>query len=304
MNSKLSTIKTFEIQKNGQTSFLLSFEKVKEKIKITVIEKDSFIQNKYQNYYNLEDFIAINKWFNIFNNIETLLYKFEQLTKNQYLSIEQKNKKFLSLFIIFLINLIDKIEIILQVNEINQQTEIKDKAPKIQKNKNRYDSFHITSKLLKNYEEMRINGKRYYNNKRKIFKSNIIIIIYMIIINLIQINNSDNEYFVPNITIPIKGPGTKKILSDYFFKNNNNFPNKIFINGNENTTMNYSYYLNQTNNTVQLLWNNNNIDSSYKMFYYCSDITEIDFSNFVTSKVTDIAEMFLWLFLINFIKFI
>ena len=177
----------------------------------------------------------------------------------------------------------------MQVNEINQQTEIKDKAPKIQKNKNRYDSFHITNKLLKNYEEMRINGKRYYNNKRKIFKSNIIIIIYMIIINLIQINNSDNEYFVPNTTIQIKGPGTKKILSDYFFKNNNNFPNKIFINGNENTTMNYSYYLNQTNNTVQLLWNNSNIDSCNNMFYYCPDITEIDFSNFDTSKVINMA---------------
>ena len=115
----MTRIKTYEIQSDEQVSFLLSFEIIKEKIKITVIEKDSFPQNKYENYYSLEDFIKINKWFNIFYNIESLLTEFEQLTKNEYFTIEQKNKNVLSLFIIFPIDLLDKIEIQLPINEIN-----------------------------------------------------------------------------------------------------------------------------------------------------------------------------------------
>ena len=88
-NSDMTRIKTYEIQSDEQVSFLLSFEIVKEKIKISVIEKESFPQNKYENYYSLEDFIKINKWFNIFYNIESLLTEFEQLTKNENI----KNRK-------------------------------------------------------------------------------------------------------------------------------------------------------------------------------------------------------------------
>ena len=118
-NSDMTRIKTYEIQSDEQVTFLLSFEIVKEKMKISVVEKDSFPQNKYENYYSLEDFIKINKWFNIFYNIESLLTEFEQLTKNENFSIEQKNKNVLSLFIVFPIDLLDKIEILLPVNEIN-----------------------------------------------------------------------------------------------------------------------------------------------------------------------------------------
>ena len=118
-NSDITRIKTYEIQSDEQVTFLLSFEIVKEKMKISVVEKDSFPQNKYENYYSLEDFIKINKWFNIFYNIESLLIEFEQLTKNENFAIEQKNKNVLSLFIVFPIDLLDKIEILLPVNEIN-----------------------------------------------------------------------------------------------------------------------------------------------------------------------------------------
>ena len=69
-NSDMTRIKTYEIKSNEQITFLLSFEIVKEKMKISVIVKDSYPQNKYENYYTLEDFIKINKWFNIFNNID------------------------------------------------------------------------------------------------------------------------------------------------------------------------------------------------------------------------------------------
>ena len=50
-NSDMTRIKTYEIQSDEQVTFLLSFEIVKEKMKISVVEKDSFPQNKYENYY-------------------------------------------------------------------------------------------------------------------------------------------------------------------------------------------------------------------------------------------------------------
>ena len=118
-NSDMTRTKSYEIYSDEKVPFLLSFELVKEKIKITAIEKDSFPQNKYENFYSLEDFIKINKWFNIFYNIESLLVEFELLTKNENFIIEQKSKNVLSLFILFPIDLLERIEIQLPINDIN-----------------------------------------------------------------------------------------------------------------------------------------------------------------------------------------
>ena len=117
--SEMPKVKTYEIISSENIAYLLSFEQVKDKIKITILEKDSFPLNKYENYYSLEDLIKISNWFNIFYNIENLLIEFEQLTKNESFVIEQKNRNVLSLFIIFPIDLLEKIEIQLPINEIN-----------------------------------------------------------------------------------------------------------------------------------------------------------------------------------------
>ena len=118
-NSDMTRTKTYEILSDEKIPFLLSFELIKEKIKISAIEKDSSPENKYENFYSLDDFIKINKWFNIFYNIESLLVEFELLTKNENFIIEQKNKNVLSLFITFPIDLLERIEIQLPINEIN-----------------------------------------------------------------------------------------------------------------------------------------------------------------------------------------
>ena len=118
--SDMTRIKIYEIQSDEQVSFLLSFEIIKEKIKISVIEKDSFPQKKYEKSYTLEDLIAIIKWFNIFHNKETILTELEFLTKHEYFAIKQKDKNVLSLFIIFPIDHLDKIETLLPVNGINK----------------------------------------------------------------------------------------------------------------------------------------------------------------------------------------
>ena len=118
-NSEMPKVKIYEIINSENITYLLSFEQVKDKIKITIIEKDSFPLNKYENYYSMEDLIKIDKWFNIFYNIENLLIEFDQLTKNENFIIEQKNKNVLSLYIVFPIDLLDKIEIQLPINDIN-----------------------------------------------------------------------------------------------------------------------------------------------------------------------------------------
>ena len=118
-NSELTRTKIYEIKSDEQIPFLLNFEQVKDKIKICAVEKDSFPVNRYENFYSLEDFIKINKWFNIFYNIENLLSEFEILVKSENFVIEQKNRNVLSLFIVFPIDLLERIEIQLPINEIN-----------------------------------------------------------------------------------------------------------------------------------------------------------------------------------------
>ena len=81
----------------------------------------------------------------------------------------------------------------------------------------------------------------------------------IIIINLFQILSSNkvflNEMKFSNITIKIRGKGTKKILSTYpEYFNSNYFPNEIYINGNKKTPVGNSYYLDQEDNTIKLVW--------------------------------------------------
>ena len=173
---------------------------------------------------------------------------------------------------------------------------IKGVALQIQRDKNKNGSSHVNNLLRKDYEKSIEKEKIYFNNhnERKLFTSdNTIIIICIIIITLIPtINNTESNFW--NITIRIKVSGTKKIFSSHFFNNNinNNFPNKIFINEVENSERNYMYFLGQTDNIIKLQWNDNNINNCSHMFYSCYDITEIDLSNFDSSKVKNMSYMF------------
>ena len=76
--SEMPKVKIYEIKADEQTSYLLNFEQVKDKLKIKVTEKDSFPKNEYENYYSLEDLIKLDEWFKIFYNIESLIIEFEK----------------------------------------------------------------------------------------------------------------------------------------------------------------------------------------------------------------------------------
>ena len=85
----------------------------------------------------------------------------------------------------------------------------------------------------------------------------------------------ENTY--SSITLKIKGIGYKKIFNNYN-------PNTIYINGLKQKQVNYTYYLNQTESFIELIWNNA-IERTNSMFFNCTNITEIDLSNFDTSKL-------------------
>ena len=123
------------------------------------------------------------------------------------------------------------------------------------------------------------------------------IIKYIILLNLfnnIFVNNKVFliEYNYYNITLKIKGNGNKNI----FFSNSSlfpksNYPDEVHINGNKQINVSYKYNLNETNNTIGLIWYDL-LNSSDYMFRGCSYITEIDLSNFNTSNIEDMEHMF------------
>ena len=86
-----------EILSDEEVPFILTFSKVKEKLKITAVEKNSMPQNIYENYFSMQDLIKINSWFKIFYNLNQFLIEVEILAKNQSFEIEIKRKKFLKI---------------------------------------------------------------------------------------------------------------------------------------------------------------------------------------------------------------
>ena len=169
-------------------------------------------------------------------------------------------------------------------------------------------SFILDFISLQNKSKKSINIT-YTKNNNKIkngvhLKFNEIIIIKLIIlINIFQsINNNKyrkfETYNFANITLKVKGIGFSNIFSpgdsicpDCYF-DSQYFPDEVLINGRKQDIVNYSFYFDKSENTVELKWNNNNINCGY-MFRYCINITDFDFSNFDTSQVEYIQDFFL-----------
>ena len=159
-------------------------------------------------------------------------------------------------------------------------------------NKNDFVNNKNESKIInkqnkrKNIQNVLIN--HYYNNNN----ISIIIIKLLLIININSQILSHNKLNIilfkfSNVTLKIKGPGNKKILGF----GSNYYPSTIYINGEKQTSIYNSYNFNLTDNKVELIWNNT-INSCGSMFKECSNIIEIDLSNFNTSQVTSMLYMF------------
>ena len=164
----------------------------------------------------------------------------------------------------------------------------------------------ITTNLL--HEEKNKSKKNIYliekNLTRRIFKMSKIrlqniksFIIFLIIINISIQPVSDNENIFTEknfskITLKINGIGYKNIFTSNIKEfNDTYYPDDIYINGNKQNIINYTYYLNQTKNVVELVWYNSINRTSY-MFLECINITEIDLSNFDSSQILNTRYMF------------
>ena len=90
------------------------------------------------------------------------------------------------------------------------------------------------------------------------------------------------------ITLKINKTGNLKI---FFVVVETSWPDEVWINNINKTKVKNEYYINDTNDIIKLIWYNkpNSIDS---YFTGCSDITEIDFSNFDTSTYKSMSNLF------------
>ena len=150
---------------------------------------------------------------------------------------------------------------------------------------NKYSNSKEQSQIKIEYNKIRENSLNIniikYRNHIIIFKFLLLIDLFIQILpacifDMMNLNLS-------KITLNIKGIGYKSI----FFHNTtffaiNYYPDEVYINGDKQSEVNFSYNFNQTNNFVELIWNSD-INNCKYMFYGCSDITEIDLSNFNSS---------------------
>ena len=133
----------------------------------------------------------------------------------------------------------------------------------------------------------KINIFHLYPNKKNTVNISVFIKLLLLITTFNQILPT-NEISIIKLTI--KGPGLKNIFGQEHFLLKY-YPNNISINGINQDSIHRSYVFNKSLNNVELKWYNPVIICS-GMFYGSSDIIDIDFSKFDTSRVQYMGYMF------------
>ena len=138
------------------------------------------------------------------------------------------------------------------------------------------------------------------NNKRSIKCEFLINCLYIIIFLIILILTKENEEQNFNIiTLKINKKGNISIFYSGEKSNSecnyNDYerivPDMVKINGINQTKISAKYYFNTTENIVELMWKNN-LENIGCLFYYCTDIIELDLSKFNTTQVISMNYMF------------
>ena len=161
-----------------------------------------------------------------------------------------------------------------------------------EKNNINNEQFKSKNNINKTYKYQKQKSSNYYCkniiNVKKIILFNFIIILmcFSFINNKFQLNNS-------KITLKINKIGTIKIFREASVCDNSPspYPDQIYINGNEQTEIKNEYDLTVSPNEIILVWINDVLTTGC-MFFNCSDINEIDLTNFDTSKTTYLGHMF------------
>ena len=241
-------------------------------------------------------------------NIENCVYERNEKIRRNILDSNknQKNQNNLNIFIERIINNINyKIKnIIYTINSIDKnklKDEIKSNKENNLKN-NEISNIKIKEKKKNNifiniYKYIISKYVNNYNNKI-IFKDNLKIKLYYLIIIIILISKLNCQYLnlssINNSYIVMKiNRGDNYVLCKewdnvcgYYTR-----PNEIYINDIKQDKVKNKYDFNETINIVILIWNNT-ITNCNRMFYYCNNIIEMNLSHFDTSQVTNMGYMF------------
>ena len=166
--------------------------------------------------------------------------------------------------------------------------------------KNGFNQIIYSMKKFKN-DTNKFKRKREIKRKINIIKNYIANNIYfvnaiikpIIIINLFYTTISSiydfNFLQESKITLKVKGIGEKTIFNTNFQSINQLI--QVKINGKTENDKTYKYTFNQEDNTVELFLDEN-IENTENMFKECTSITEINLSNFDSSKVKSMDNMF------------
>ena len=147
----------------------------------------------------------------------------------------------------------------------------------LQKYDNSY--FHIKNKI--NFDVLNMK------NKLKIIILNLISIIFLLFFHKKNNDTLRELNYNSKIILTIYGKGTKNIFhNDFEF-----LPAQIKINNEEVKTIEASYYFEDQENIVELIWNHQLTNSSI-MFSSCKEISKIDLSEFDSSKIVNMSQMF------------
>ena len=157
--------------------------------------------------------------------------------------------------------------------------------------KNKIKEKHIyNSNTNKKYSasNLKIFNQRLKRNKIEL--KYLIIITFIILLNLFTniMANQEMKSYESKIILKIKHIGTAKIYNpDFKYP-----PDKVLISEKKHN-VNYEYYFDSRENIIELIWDEINFESCEKMFFECSDISEIVFLNFFNElKIKDINNMF------------
>ena len=122
---------------------------------------------------------------------------------------------------------------------------------------------------------------------------NIQIFFVLIILNYLFVSSKDANNFrqlesTSKIALKVNEIGMQSILNKSFRP----LPNKILVNGKEIDMVDSQINVTDTNSVIELFWNET-ITNCSEMFAEMSNISEINFTDFDTSKVTDMSNMFM-----------
>ena len=242
-------------------------------------------QNATLKLYKISDENSSN-----LKNINNLKIHQQNDIFNSYLTSNQDYILFFILIVINIIILLNK-NIFLKNDsgikgKIKKEKLISDKKGIIRLNYNNDSKMKNNSK--KNEIDKIKNYTTHYNRIKN--RKYLLVINFLTIANLfIQILaiNKYTLYKLSKVKLKIKGVGDKEIYNRQIQKK----PNIIIINGNQQDKIKTTYYFNQTENYVELIWNDE-ITNCRRIFINCTNITEFDFSEFDTTNLKDMAFMF------------